>query len=60
MKLHNKYQRPGPSDFRQKNVLSFQLKSIFNSCDLDPLNNFERGPTKIIPMKLRVKIQSGI
>ena len=38
MKLHTKYQRPGPSGFRQEAFLSFQLKkkkSIFSSCDLD-------------------------
>ena len=36
MKLHSKYQRPGPSGFRQEDFLSFQLKkSILSSCDLD-------------------------
>ena len=36
MKLQTKYQRSGPSGFRQKDFLSFQLKkSIFSSCDLD-------------------------
>ena len=37
MKLHTKYQRPGPSGFRQEDLfLSFQLKkSMFSSCDLD-------------------------
>ena len=28
MKLHNKYQTPRPSGFRQEDFLSFQLKSI--------------------------------
>ena len=35
MKLHTKYQRPGPSGFRQEDLLSFQLKIYFSSCDLD-------------------------
>ena len=35
MKLHTKYQRHGPSGFRQDFVI-FQLKNfIFSSCDLD-------------------------
>ena len=55
MKLHTKYQRLGPSCFRQENFLSFQLKILFLApatymCNyaMDPnhLNNFERGPTK--------------
>ena len=51
--LHTKYQRPGPSGFRKKDFLSFQLKNLFfSSCDLgiamdrNHLNNFGRGPTK--------------
>ena len=56
MKLHTKYQRPGPSGFRQENFLSFQLnKNLFLApvrlwprCAMgqNHLNNFERGPTK--------------
>ena len=29
MKLHTKYQRSGPSGFRQEDFLSFQLKNLF-------------------------------
>ena len=29
MKLHTKYQRPGPSGFRQEDFFSFQLKNLF-------------------------------
>ena len=36
MKLHTKYQRPGPSGFRQVFFNKFSVEeSIFSSCDLD-------------------------
>ena len=36
MKLHTKYQRPGPSGFRQEDFFKFSVeKFIFSSCDLD-------------------------
>ena len=41
MKLHTKYQRPGPSGSRQDDFLSFQIKKILF---LAPVTSMCNGP----------------
>ena len=66
MKLHTKYQRPGPSGFRQEDFLSFQLKYLFfGSCDLDGQwtgtiwTTLKEDLPRIITVKFRQNPNSG-
>ena len=66
MKLHTKYQRPGPSGFRQEDFLFSAKKPIFNSCNLDVQwtgttgTNLKDDQTRLIPVKVGQNPISGL